>query len=101
MPPSINKPNPIVAPLPDAVSHVYVRQHNTKGLDAPYMGPFKVTNQPTRSTIQIKSGLDAKGFDRLELRHVSDVKVANLREDAAIAELELLRGSTSSRLIRA
>ena len=65
---------------------MYVKQHNVKGLAPRYLGPFPVTSRPSRSTIVIKVGLDAKGLDRLELRHISDIKVAYLRNDANIAE---------------
>ena len=85
IPPSLHKPNPKVESLPDSVTHVYVRQHNTKGLAPRYLGPFPVTNRPSRSTIEIKVGLTKAGDDRLELRHVSDVKVAHMRDDAVIA----------------
>ena len=85
VPPSLNKQNPLVKTLPDSVSHVYVRQHNTKGLTPPYLGPFPVISRPSRSTIGIKVGLNKNGEDRLEIRHISDVKVAHLRQDATIA----------------
>ena len=85
-PPSLNRPNPKVPTLPDSVTHVYVRQHNTKGLAPRYVGPFPVTNRPSRSTIEIKIGLTKAGADRIELRHISDVKIAYLREDAVVAE---------------
>ena len=86
MPPSINKPNPIINTLPDSITHVYARQHNIKGLSQKYLGPFPVTNRPTRSTIEIKIGLKADGTERKEIRHISDIKVAYLREDAKLAE---------------
>ena len=85
VPPSLNKPNPKVETLPDTVTHVYVRQHNIKGLSSKFLGPFPVVSRPTRSTIEIKIGLNSKGEDRREIRHISDVKVAYLREDAKVA----------------
>ena len=86
VPPSLNKPNPTVPTLSESVSHVYARQHNTKGLSPPYEGPFPVTSKPSRSTIEIKVGLNKHGAERIERRHVSDIKVAHLREGATIAE---------------
>ena len=86
IPPSINRPNPAVDPLPDRVTHVYAKQHNIKGLACKYLGPFPVTARPSRSTIQIKVGLNKDGSDRSEIRHVSDIKVAYLRDDAVLAE---------------
>ena len=85
VPPSLNRPNPETKPLPDSVTHVYARQHNTKGLTPRYMGPFPVTSRPSRSTIEIKVGLNKDGSERKEIRHISDIKVAYLREDAEIA----------------
>ena len=85
VPPSLNKPNPTVPTLPDFVSHVYVRQHNVKGLSPKYLGPFPVTSRPSRSTIEIKVGVNKQGLERREIRHISDTKVAYLREDATIA----------------
>ena len=85
VPASLNKPNPTVPNLPDNISHVYVRQHDVKGLSSKYIGPFVVVSRPSRSTIGIKVGLHRDGSDRLEIRHLSDIKVAYLRNDAEIA----------------
>ena len=49
------------------------------------MGPFPVISRPSRSTIEIKVGLNKDGSDRREIRHISDIKVAYLRDDAVIA----------------
>ena len=86
MPPSLNKENPIVPTLPESVTHIYARQHNTKGLAPSFLGPFPVISRPSRSTIEIQVGLNAQGIPRKEIRHISDIKVAYLREDATIAE---------------
>ena len=42
-------------------------------------------SRPSRSTIEIKVGLNKDGSKRVELRHISDIKVAYLRQDAVIA----------------
>ena len=85
VPTSLNKPNPIVDPLPDSITHVYVKKHDTKGLSVKYIGPFPVISKPTRSTIQIKVGTNKNGSERFEIRHVSDIKIAHLRDDAVVA----------------
>ena len=71
---------------PKNVTHVYVKQHNTRGLDTRYRGPFEVISQPSRSTLQIKTGLTKNGEIRSELRSWSDCKPAHLRDDAVVAE---------------
>ena len=86
VPPSISKPNPITKPLPDTITHVYARQHNVKGLSGKYTGPWPVVSRPTRSTIGIKVGVNKDGSDRLEIRHLSDIKVGYLRDGAKLAE---------------
>ena len=85
MPPSINKQNPPVTTLPQNISHVYVKQHNIKGLASKYLGAFPITSRISNSQIEIKVGLNAQGQDRLEIRHISDLKAAYLRDDAEIA----------------
>ena len=86
VPTALNTSNPKVETLPSSVTHVYVRQHDIKGLSSKYVGPFPVTSRPSRSTIEIKVGTNKNLSDRLEIRHISDVKVAYLRDDAKIAE---------------
>ena len=85
VPPSLNRANPTVPTLPDTVSHVYAKQHNLKGLDPKYKGPFPVTDRPSRSLIEIKVVLNKMGADRLERRHISDLKIGYLREGAGVA----------------
>ena len=68
-------------PPPDSVTHVYARQHNTRGLEERYKGPFKILDRPTRSTLVIKAGLTNSGEDRRELRSWADCKPAHRRED--------------------
>ena len=71
---------------PQNVTHVYVRQHDTKGLETRYRGPFKVINRPSRSTIEVKVGLTSSGEVRSELRSWKDCKPAYLREGAVEAQ---------------
>ena len=85
VPTTLNTTNPHVDTLPDSVTHVYVRQYDTRGLSSKFVGPFPVTSRPSRSTIEIKVGTNKNGTNRLEIRHISDVKVAYLRDDAVVA----------------
>ena len=75
-----------VLPPSQAVTHVYVKQHDTRGLETRYRGPFLIVRRPTRSTVEIKVGLDRHGENRTELRAWSDCKPAYLRESAKEAE---------------
>ena len=69
-----------VDPPSETVTHVYARQHDTRGLQTRYLGPFSVISRPSRSTLEIKVGLNKDGSDRTELRAWSDCKAAHLRE---------------------
>ena len=70
---------------PKNVSHVYVKQHETRGLDPRYRGPFKVISNPTRSSLEIKAGLTARGEVRSEWRAWADCKPAHINEDTVEA----------------
>ena len=70
-----------IDPPPDTVTHVYARQHDTRGLEAPYKGPFKVLSRPTRSTLEIKTGLTKGGEVRSEVRAWADCKPAHRRDE--------------------
>ena len=97
VPTSYNRSNNHVESLPDTVTHVYARQHDVKGLSPRFIGPFPVTSRPSRSTIEIKVGLYKNGTERREIRHLTDIKVANMRDDTVIAERPKLgRPSKSS-----
>ena len=84
--PTSKNPQKIVDPPSDKVTHVYVKQHNTRGLEEMYRGPMKVLDRPNRSSLEIKAGLTSQGEVRKELRAWSDCKPANLREGAVEAE---------------
>ena len=96
VPPAVNTKNTKIETLPDSVSHIYARQHNVKGLSEKYLGPLPVLSRPNRSTIEVKVGLNKDGSQRREIRHISDVKVAHLRDGATIAERPK-RGRPSSK----
>ena len=71
--------------LSDKITHVYTRQHDVKGLGSRFAGPFPVLSKPSRSTVEIKVGTNRDGSNRVEIRHLSDIKTAYLREDATEA----------------
>ena len=72
--------------IPSSITHVYTKEHNTKGLDSRFKGPFEILSRPSSSTILIKVGINKDSSDRTELRHWSDVRPAYLRPDAVEAE---------------
>ena len=47
-----------VDPPGEKVTHVYTKQHNKKGLDSSFKGPFEIISRPSRSTIEIKVGVN-------------------------------------------
>ena len=72
--------NPIEEP-PQSVTHVYVREHGTKGLDSQFRGPFPVIDRPSRSTVKIRVGFFVNGAERHQIRHWRDLKVAHMRSE--------------------
>ena len=71
------QPEKSLPPLPDNVTHVYTRQHQTTGLQTPYEGPFRIASRPSRSTVQIEVGVYKSGEKRYEIRHLNDLRVAH------------------------
>ena len=65
---------------------MYARQHDTKGLEPSYRGPFKILSRPSRSTLEIKVGLTRSGEVRSEIRAWADCKPAFRRNDTIEAE---------------
>ena len=84
--PTSTQPQKEVEPPPPGVTHVYTKQHNTKGLQSLWYGPLKIKDRPTRSTLSIRVGRNRDNSDRLELRNWADCKPANRRADRADAE---------------
>ena len=78
--PTSKSPQTPVEPPSDDVSHVYVKQHDTRGLQPRFRGPFEVLARPSRSTLEIKVGLTKEGVVRKELRSWADCKPAFRRE---------------------
>ena len=66
----------LVESPPDSITHVYTRQHNTTGLDAPYDGPFPIVSRPSRTQAKIRVGFYKNNKPRYELRHWRDLKIA-------------------------
>ena len=92
-----NKPERPLPDLPEGISHVYTREHQTTGLQTPFMGPFKVHSRTSRSTFKIEVGTYADGTKRYEIRHVNDLKIAHPESMASPVERPKLgRPSTSS-----
>ena len=83
--PTSTNPQKHVDPPSEKVTHVYAKQHKTRGLQQSYEGPLKVLSRPTRTSVVIKAGLDRFGQNREELRAWKDLKPANLRDDAVEA----------------
>ena len=82
VPTSTNKQEP-VPPPPPSVTHVYTRQHNTKGLQCSWAGPFEILSRPTRSSIEIRVGLTPNLTIRTERRAWGDCKPAYRRKDGS------------------
>ena len=78
--PTSKLPQKEVDPPPASVTHVYAKQHDTRGLEPRYRGPFRVISRPTRSTVEIKIGLTKAGEVRSELRSWADCKPAFRRK---------------------
>ena len=64
--PTSTTPQKEQSPPSNEVTHVYVKQHDTKGLDPRYRGPFRIISRPSRSTLEIKVGLTQAGEVRSE-----------------------------------
>ena len=75
-----------VDPPSQATTHVYTKQHDVKGLQARFKGPFPIVERPSRSTILIKVGTHKDGSDRTELRTWADCKSAYRREGVPDAQ---------------
>ena len=83
---SHNEPEKSLKSIPLDVKYVYTRQHHTKGLQAPYEGPFEIESRPSRSTVKICVGTYKTGEKRYEIRHFNDLKLAHPDSPAACAK---------------
>ena len=90
-----NPPERQFPPVPDNVTHVYTRQHQTTGLQAPYEGPFRVEEKVSRSVWKIEVGSYKDGRKRFEYRHLNDLKFAHPQSLAAPVERAKLGRPTS------
>ena len=71
---------PVLEP-PQSVTHVYIKEHSAKGLEAQYRGPFAIISRPSRSTVKIRVGFYANGEERVQVRHWRDLKIAERRSE--------------------
>ena len=71
----------------DTATHVYVKKENPKGLMQSFVGPYKIVDRPSNSTIKIKVGTFKNGAENIQLHHWSNAKPANLRADFTEAEM--------------
>ena len=83
--PTSSNPQKEVKPPDHSVTHVYTKQHNIKGLQSKWKGPFKIVSRPTRSTVEIRVGLNKDLTDRTEIRSWGDAKAAFVKEDVVEA----------------
>ena len=81
-----NKSETELPDLPEGLTHVFTRQHQTTGLQTPYMGPFRVHSRPSRSTFKIEVGTYKDGTKRFEIRHANDLKFAHPKSLASPVE---------------
>ena len=72
--------NPVEEP-PKSVTHVYIKEHGVKGLEAQFRGPFPVISRPSRSTVKVRVGFFANGEERHQIRHWRDLKIAQRRSE--------------------
>ena len=93
-----NPPEKKYPPIPDDVTHVYTRQHQTTGLQPPFEGPFRVEERVSRSVWKIEVGSYKDGRKRYEYRHLDDLKFAHPNSLAAPAERAKLGRPTSNPL---
>ena len=84
--PTSKNPQKPIPPPPESITHVYTRQHDTRGLQSRFKGPFLIVARPSRSTLEIKVGVNKDLTDRTELRSWADVKPAYLKDEVVEAE---------------
>ena len=81
-----NPPEKPLKSIPDTVTHVYTKQHHTKGLQCPFEGPFLIESRPSKSTVRIEVGSYSDGRKRYEVRHLNDLKLAHEDSPAAVVQ---------------
>ena len=52
-----------------------------------YVGPYKIIDRPSESTIRVKLGTFKSGVENIQLHHWSNCKPASVREDTPEAEM--------------
>ena len=66
----------------ETATHAYIKVDNPKGLMQSYVGPYKIVERPSMSTIRVKVGTFKSGAENLQLHHWSNAKPAIMRADA-------------------
>ena len=68
----------------ESATHVYVKRENPQSLQPRFEGPYEIYSRPSRSTIQVKVGINKmSNTPRLLTFHWSSCKVAHMREGAS------------------
>ena len=80
-----NPPERPLPGIPDGVTHVYTKQHQTTGLQTAFQGPFPLVEKLSKSTVKIEVGVFKNGDKRYEVRHLNDLKFAHPESLAAPA----------------
>ena len=68
-------------------THVYLKKENPKGLMQSYVGPYRIVDRPSHSTIKVKVGVFKNGNENIQLHHWSNAKPAFLRENFNEAQM--------------
>ena len=78
--------NPLDISFTDKATHVYVKVEDPGALCPRFEGPYKITDRPTRSTLQVRLGSFVDGSPRLQVYNWESCKIAHLRPGAQEAE---------------
>ena len=79
-------PEKVMPQIPENITQVYTKQHQTTGLQPSFEGPFRVEERTSRSVWKIEVGSYKDGRKRYEYRHVNDLKFAHPKSLAAPIE---------------
>ena len=71
----------------DTATHVYIKKENPTGLLQSYIGPYKIVDRPSASTIRVKLGTFKSGVENLQLHHWANCKPAAVRADTPEAQM--------------
>ena len=91
-----SKPESPLNGLPDNITHVYTKQHQTTGLQSHFEGPFEIAERVSTSVVKLKVGTYKDNRIRYEYRHLNDIKPAHPKSLAAPMERPKLGRPTTS-----